>query len=151
MDTFDEFLGKAKNLVDIAGKKTGEAVELARLKMNRIQINSDIQKTYEKLGAFVYKFHKSGETNNELIDICVGEIDGLLAQLDVISNKINDIKSSVKCPQCGTLNDQGAIYCAKCGAKMSVETAAEPEYADAPSEEPTSEVSASEEPFTPEE
>ncbi|WP_312643694.1 zinc ribbon domain-containing protein [Hydrogenoanaerobacterium sp.] len=139
MDTFDEFLGKAKNLVDLAGKKTGEAVELAKLKMSRMQLNGEIQKTYEKLGAFVYKFHKSGEDNQELIDICVGEIDSLLVQLDAIASKINEIRSSVKCPQCGALNDEESIYCAKCGAKMAMEPATEPIYADAPAEEPAAE------------
>ncbi|MBC8545329.1 zinc ribbon domain-containing protein [Clostridiaceae bacterium NSJ-31] len=128
MDTFDEFLGKAKNLVDIAGKKTGQAVELAKLKMNRMQINSEIQKTYEKLGAFVYKFHKSGEENQDLIDICVDEIDSLIAKLNEISDKINELKSAIRCPECGAINDEEAIYCAKCGAKMSPEPK-EPEAA----------------------
>lgn len=124
MDTFDEFLGKAKNLVDIAGKMTNDAVELAKLKMSRMQVNGEIQKTYEKLGAFVFKFRKSGEENTELIDICIAEIDGLLAQLDAIANKINEIKSAIKCPECGAVNDDESIYCAKCGAKVA---RAEPE------------------------
>lgn len=123
MDTFDDFIGKAKNLVDLAGRKTSEAVEIAKLKMNRMQVNSEIQKTYEKLGAFVYKFRKSGEENGELIDICVGEIDELLGKLNDIADKINEIKAAVRCPECGAVNDDEALYCAKCGARMTVDEA----------------------------
>ena len=131
MDTFDDFIGKAKNLVDLAGRKTSEAVEIAKLKMNRMQVNSEIQKTYEKLGAFVYKFRKTGDENNELIDICVNEIDGLLEKLNEIADKINEIKAAVRCPECSAVNDDEAIYCAKCGAKMTApeEPAAEQEPA----------------------
>lgn len=118
MDTFDEFLDKARGLVDLAGKKTGEAVEFAKLKLNHAQLNGEIQKTYEKLGAFVYKFKKSGDENDELIATCVNEIDGLIAQLDAIDVKINEIRSAVKCRQCGAVNDDEAVYCAKCGAKL---------------------------------
>lgn len=121
MDTFDDLFEKAKSLVDIAGKKTSDVVELAKLRMSRMQVNNEIQRTYEKLGAFVYKFRKTGEENDALIEICVSEVDGLLKKLDEIADKINEIKSSIKCPQCGAVNDDEAVYCAKCGAKMSPE------------------------------
>lgn len=48
-----------KNWLIWAGKKAGEAVEVSKLKINNVKINGEIQKTYEKLGAFVYKFRKS--------------------------------------------------------------------------------------------
>ena len=132
MDTFDEFLDKAKNLVDIAGKKTGEAVEFAKLKLSQVQINGEIQKTNEKLGAFVYKLKRSGDENDELIETCMSEIDGLLAQLDVIDQKINEIRSTIKCQECGAVNDNEASYCAKCGAKIEVPVQEEaPDYASA--------------------
>lgn len=140
MDTFDDFIGKAKNLVDLAGRKTSEAVEIAKLKMNRMQVNSEIQKTYEKLGAFVYKFRKSGDENNELVAICVAEIDELLAKLSDIAEKINEIKAAMRCPECGSVNDDESLYCAKCGAKMSAEEPAAPAEEPAkPSVDPTAE------------
>lgn len=119
METFDELFDKAKTFVDIASKKTSDAVELARLRMNRAQLNGDMQKAYEKLGAFVYKFRKSGEENQDLINICVEEIDELLRKMDDIADKINIIKSSIKCPECCAVNDDESIYCAKCGARMA--------------------------------
>lgn len=135
MDTFDEFLDKARNLVDIAGKKTGEAMEFAKLKLSRAQVNGEIQKTYEKLGAFVYKFKKQGDENNELVDNCIAEIDGLIEELDSIERKLNEIKSAVKCESCGAINDMDSAFCAKCGAKIEVPEPEATEYAEDEPEE----------------
>ena len=110
MANINEFINTAKELADLAGKKAGEAVEVSKLKINNVKINGEIQKTYEKLGAFVYKFRKSGEENNELIDMCVKEIDELLAALEENEKRINETRHKVKCPDCGALNDIQAVY-----------------------------------------
>lgn len=121
MANINEFINTAKELADLAGKKAGEAVEVSKLKINNAKINGEIQKTYEKLGAFVYKFRKSGEENSELIDMCVKEIDELLAVLEENEKKINETRHKVKCSDCGTLNDIQAVYCMKCGGKLQRE------------------------------
>ena len=121
MANINEFINTAKELADLAGKKAGEAVEVSKLKINNVKINGEIQKTYEKLGAFVYKFRKSGEENNELIDMCVKEIDELLAALEENEKRINETRHKVKCPDCGALNAIQAVYCMKCGGKLQNE------------------------------
>ena len=121
MANINEFINTAKELADLAGKKAGEAVEVSKLKINNVKINGEIQKTYEKLGAFVYKFRKSGEENNELIDMCVKEIDELLATLEENEKRINETRHKVKCPDCGALSDIQAVYCMKCGGKLQNE------------------------------
>ena len=73
------------------------------------------------MGAFVYKFRKSGEENSELIDMCVKEIDELLAVLEENEKKINETRHKVKCSDCGALNDILAVYCMKCGGKLQRE------------------------------
>ena len=73
------------------------------------------------MGAFVYKFRKSGEENSELIDMCVKEIDELLAVLEENEKKINETRHKVKCSDCGALNDIQAVYCMKCGGKLQRE------------------------------
>lgn len=118
MANWNDWINTAKDLADLAGKKAGEAVEVSKLRLNNVKINGEIQKTYEKLGAFVYQFRKQGEENPELIDMCVREIDDLLAQMEENEEKINETKHKVKCPNCGTLNDVQAVYCMKCGGKL---------------------------------
>lgn len=118
MANINEWLNTAKGLADLAGKKAGEAVEVSKLKLSNMKINGEIQKTYEKLGSFVYKFRKGGEENGELIDLCVKEIDDLLTLLQDNEAKINENRNKAKCPACGALNDVQAVYCMKCGEKL---------------------------------
>ena len=118
MANINEFINTAKELADLAGKKAGEAVEVSKLKINNVKINGELQKTYEKLGAFVYKYKKNGEVNDELIDMCVKEIDDLLSALEANEQKINETRHKIKCADCGAINDLQASYCAKCGAQL---------------------------------
>ena len=67
MSRFDDLLLKAKTVANAAGKKTGELVEVSKLKLEAVQINSDIQKAYERLGSVVYEQEKTGADNNDLI------------------------------------------------------------------------------------
>ena len=122
MANINEFINTAKDLADLAGKKAGEAVEVSKLKINNVKINGEIQKTYEEVGAFVYKFQKSGEANDELIQMCVKEIDDLMAALESNEKKINETRHKAKCPSCGALNDVQAVYCMKCGGRLQNET-----------------------------
>lgn len=123
MSRFDDLLIKAKNVANAAGKKTGELVEVSKLKLEAVQINSDIQKAYERLGNVVYEQEKTGADNNDLIALCVSEIDGLLAELTDLNAKINEVKNTVKCMNCGAENPEGSLYCARCGSALN-----KPEY-----------------------
>ena len=122
MANINEFIHTAKELADLAGKKAGEAVEVSKLKINHIKINGELQKAYEKLGAFVYKYQKNGENNDELIHMCVQEIVDLLSALEENEQKINETRHKIKCVECGAINDVQAAFCAKCGAKLPQES-----------------------------
>lgn len=134
MTNINDLLNAAKGWADLAGKKANEAVEVSKLQINNVKINGDLQKAYEKLGAFVYKMHKEDDSNEELILMCISEIDDLMEQLEDNEKKINEARHKVKCPSCEAVNELDAIYCIKCGAK--IETVAETsEYVEVPVEE----------------
>lgn len=130
---FDHLVNKAKGLADMAGRKTEEMLEISKLKYNCVQLNNEIQRSYEKLGAFAYKFHKTGEENPELVEMCVNEIDTLLEKLRELTERIDEAQNKVRCPSCGSMNDSGAQFCMKCGGKLP-EANQEPE-AEVPEEE----------------
>ena len=73
MANFNELLNAAKGWADLAGKKANEAVEISKLQINNAKLNGELQKAYEKLGAFVYKMEKEDECNEELIKMCVAD------------------------------------------------------------------------------
>lgn len=126
MNGFDEFLDKAKALAAAAGKKTGEVVEVSKLKIQAVQINSDIQKAYERLGSIQYEKEKTGADNSDLVKVCISEIDALLAELADLNERIADTKSAARCPNCGAQNPEEAIFCARCGSSLTADSA--PQY-----------------------
>ena len=118
MSTFSNFIYKTKAAASAATKKTGNAVELSKLKLKAMQLRSQIQSTYERIGTLTYEQEKTFSDNRELIDVCIKEIDDLFVQLNEVNVAISDIKDGVKCPGCSALNDAGVIYCKKCGVNI---------------------------------
>lgn len=132
---FDDFLGKTKGVADAAGKKTGELVEISKLKLQCVQLNSDIRERYEKLGSAVYSMVKSDYENPELVNSMVEEITELLDKLNETSEKIADIKNISICTCCGAKNPPENCYCSKCGSRLTgKEQGFDKEYQDMASE-----------------
>ena len=46
-NVFDDLITSAKNLVDIAGKKTDNVVEVSKLKYQYVQMTSELKALYE--------------------------------------------------------------------------------------------------------
>jgi len=123
MSAINNIFHKAKEVANAAGKKTGSAVELSKLKLQIMQLRSQIQSTYERIGILVYEQEKTGSDNGEGILTCIKEIDQLLAGINDINESIALLKDGVKCPACGTGNSVDQRYCKKCG--VSIKAAAE--------------------------
>ncbi len=120
MSAFNNLFHKAKEVANAAGKKTGSAVELSKLKLQVMQLRSQIQSTYERIGILVYEQEKTGTDNGELVVVCIKEIDEYLDRINDLNASISLIKDGVKCPACGTGNDLDQRYCKKCGTSMKV-------------------------------
>ncbi len=151
MSVFDEMMEKAKQIANVAEKKTSVAVELSKLRLRVVQMNSMIQSNYERIGTMVYEQEKSGNNNKDLIAVCISEIDSLLAELNRITERIAELKRGGRCPVCGAPSTTESLYCPRCGANMkkSAQTRSASETsswsAQSPGSEPKSESSASQE------
>ena len=75
MGKFDELIIKAKDLAGVAGSKAQEVAEQAKLRMQITQMKSQIDANYLKLGEIIYELNKSGTQNEELVGMCVAEIE----------------------------------------------------------------------------
>ena len=91
---FDEVLAKAKDVADSTGKLTGEMVEVGKLKYKAKQISWETERMYARLGVIVYEAKKTGGDFDAVVDAAVEEIDALNAKLDVLEEKIRDIRRS---------------------------------------------------------
>lgn len=122
---FEEVIEKAKDIAYVASKKTGEVVEVSKLKLKCVQINGKIKGAYEKLGSAVYNMNKNGYKNDELVDAVCEEVDELLFELDKISSELETIKNVIICPTCGKKNPTTSYFCSKCGSRISEEFTSE--------------------------
>ena len=135
-NVLDDLINSAKNLVDIAGKKTDNVVEVSKLKYQCVQMSAELKSLYEKLGNAVYTMVKSDFSNKELMDSLIEEIDSLKERIDQVNQEIAKRKNIRVCPACGSRNEKDACYCNKCGNKLD---ASAPQEDEEPVEEPSAE------------
>lgn len=130
-NTFDSFLEKAKDIYDVASKKTGEMVEVSKLKLECVKVNKDIKGLYEKLGSCVYSMIKSNYENQDVIDSIKEEIDENIEKLAELNAKLGELKNIIICTACGAKNPEENFYCCKCGSRIKSEFAGyDAEYTD---------------------
>lgn len=118
MGILDDVFDKAKNVANMAGKKTEEFVEVSKLKLEENQLKGDLEKAFAKLGHIMYELLKSDSENQKLVGACVEEIDEIAARLNTIENRVAEAKKQVKCPVCGINNQVEAYYCHRCGSRL---------------------------------
>lgn len=126
MSFVDNIVNTTKNVAATAGKKTGEAIGISKLKVKNTQINIDIKSKNEKLGALVYDMAKTGEKDTEAFDALIAEIDAAKAELEENNKQLDELRGKVTCTVCGVKTDNDNAFCPKCGAKLP-ERPAEPE------------------------
>ena len=114
MTTFADVLYKAKTMAEAAGKKTSDMLEATRLKMAAAEIEKDIAATLEGLGRLVYDGRKAEEDVSATVDECI-----LNKKLEEAREAISAYKKMQRCKQCGADNQDDAVYCKKCGAKLA--------------------------------
>lgn len=123
---FDDIVDNVKNLVNIAGKKTTEIVDLSKMKLEAINLNSEIRKCFEKLGALVYTAKKNGSIDEAAgLDSYFDEIDALYLKLKELNDRIDGTKDLLRCSVCGSANPRSSVYCSVCGSKLPTEAAVE--------------------------
>lgn len=118
MGVFEEAVLKARDAADYAGKKTGEFVEISKLRISASETEKKISDEYRELGKMVYKAAKEQADCTDYVQEKATAIDSLYEQFTELNNKINELRKVKKCPQCSYENLQEAEYCIKCGTKL---------------------------------
>ena len=68
-------------------------------------------------GYFIYKQIYIEDSSN--ITVCVAQIDNLKLQVEELERQMAAMKNKVICHACRSQNEIGAVYCTKCGEKIS--------------------------------
>ena len=66
----------------------------------------------------LYDQKKNNKDNSELIDKCILTIDEINNKIASINIKLDELKNTVKCIRCGTINSNEDNFCSKCGTKL---------------------------------
>jgi hypothetical protein len=140
MGVFEDVVVKAKAAVDVAGKKTGEFVEIAKLKIAASEITGELKKKYQELGRLAYDAAKNNSNIQEKTNLAVTEIDELFVKLSIVNAQIDIIKSIIRCPECGGSNSMEAAFCSNCGQKFEKTEDSEAEKEDAGDTEEDTEI-----------
>lgn len=118
MATFEDAVAKTKEYFDVARKKTGEFVDLQKLKINAATLRNEINKDFESIGRMFYDGQRQNVDNSDAIKTVVADVDGKYKELSEIEDKIREAKGGNFCQSCGTQNSDDASFCRNCGKKL---------------------------------
>lgn len=101
-----------------AAKKTKETsevvVEIAKLKYKLVEINSDIEEGFKKIGKLVYNASEDEDITEKLKEIC-DDITSLSEKRDDMQENYNELVNKKQCPKCNMKLDKDFEFCPKCG------------------------------------
>ena len=119
MENFDQTLKKAKDLFDTAYQKTGETLTVQKLKIKLSNQKNSLKKSYAILGEILYNTLADKENLSQEVKFLANEIEQKLYEINKIKDEISSISGSKTCEKCNNVNPKDAVFCTKCGEKLS--------------------------------
>lgn len=116
MDFLDQTVGKAKEIFEVACKKTEEAVSTGKQKLDIAALENKLNKEYRLLGKLYYICVKNG-AQTDLEDV-IKTIDSIKEQIESKEKEILENSNKKVCSNCGKKVDDDAIFCKACGQKQ---------------------------------
>ena len=75
------------------GRRTGDAVELSRLKMAHLKLKNRVRENYERLGEIVYGGYKNKEDVSDVIAVLYEQLDEDFAEIERLFAAMNAVKA----------------------------------------------------------
>lgn len=125
MDFFQKVGEKAKELGGLAKeatRKSGELIEVTKLKFDLAKLEKEMENNLAGLGALVYQKYRG------LTDVD-DEIDRLCQSTEKLENEIHSMNLQIEklqpkgltCTECNVELPPGGKYCSYCGTKVAKE------------------------------
>ncbi|MBQ9461218.1 MAG: zinc ribbon domain-containing protein [Clostridia bacterium] len=118
MSIMEDVLLNAKSAVDTVGRKAGNVLDKSKLRLASLDIRTELSKKYRMLGRVCYEAQTTGKNYDKNIEKLVTAITELNNELAKINDMLAKSEKKTKCTVCGTYNNQGAVFCSKCGTKI---------------------------------
>lgn len=98
-------------------RKSGDAVELRKLKMEQESLKRELNNCYAQIGRMVLEKMNRAEVPEEM-EMLVQQIEDCkeaIAETDQLIARKQGIRI---CPVCGVRADKEAVFCQKCGTRL---------------------------------
>lgn len=118
MDTFDKTVQKAKDVFDIAVNKTGEFVNVSKLKFSVASLNNKLEKKYAQLGRTQFKMLKDTNVENAEIASTVADIKHIISEIKGLLREIDELEGKITCKKCGCKVPNNSMFCNNCGERF---------------------------------
>ncbi len=135
MSFFEDAFVSAKGFGSAVSKKTGQLMDIAKLKVNAADISSEINGRYKALGKAIYMAKKNGTSIDGIVEECVTSIDALNDRLDEVNRRIAELQNKTSCTSCGATMDPKSLYCSRCGARIEPDRTSRARKEEAPAPE----------------
>lgn len=114
----EKIFSDLKNSVNSAVKRSGELLEISKVKMAVADTKNEIGRKYRELGEKVYEAHQEDADTATEVEGIIWELDELFEVLKSHEMKLASLKKEKICENCKQSSDMEAAYCSKCGAKF---------------------------------
>lgn len=104
------------------GRRTGDAVELSRLKLEHLKLKNRVRDNYERLGEIIYGGYKNKEDVSDVIAVLYEQLDEDFAEIERLFAAMNAVKAGY-----ATYAEAEAVGEAEPEAAPSEEKKADPE------------------------
>lgn len=123
MEFFNDIGKKLSRAARGVQELTREGMENTRLAVDLRAARSELEKSYAELGRAYYESLSGGEVPQTLVD----RVKNCLAEIETLTALRDRPAKSMRCPSCGTMQEDGARFCSCCGKRMPEEAPALPE------------------------
>ncbi len=118
----EKIFSEIKQTADKVAKKSGELVELSKIKLNILSTKSSIDDNFKTLGQLLYHSQKEDtDITPEKLEEVISAIDELYEKLADLEEKSAHISNKKVCPSCKKANKNEAVFCSHCGFDLSNE------------------------------
>ncbi len=102
----------------VLGQKSGEFIEVTRIKLDIASEKDKLEKLYEEIGKIAYQFYKDGSGDMPQISDQCRLIDEIQQKIKILNKKIVQVKGGSLCKECGEVVSTTQRYCHHCGREL---------------------------------
>ena len=100
------------------GKKAGELLSVAKLRVRIASLEGDVKDRLSQIGELLYATHTGAPTDSEVLLEKLQEIDGLKEEIAQLQSEIRKEEAAHTCPTCGAFVKEEDAFCGACGGQL---------------------------------